>query len=76
MSLRDFKVSNRDENVYGAVKAHLDAEAVYYHETANGLEVMLNTDEDGLFGNQARGLADVIDANGGDTSGIRQRNGW
>lgn len=76
MSLRDFKLSNRNEEVYDSVRAHLDEEAIYYHETEDGLEIMVSDDESGLFGNQARRVADVIDSNGGNTSGIRQRNGW
>ena len=76
MSLRDFKISNRNTDVYEAVKSHLDEEAVYYHETPNGLEITVSDSESDLFGNQAKALADVIDASGGDTSRVRQRNGW
>lgn len=76
MSLRDFKVSNQNTDVYDAVRTHLDEEGTYYHETEDGLEIMVSDDENDLFGNQARRVADVIDFNGGNTSGIRQRNGW
>ena len=45
MSLRDFKVSSKNADVYEAVKNHLDEEAVYYHETPDGLEIMVSDDK-------------------------------